>query len=243
MTVGGLAVKVVRKNIKNLHLAVYPPDGLVRIAVPKITDDNAVRLAIISKLGWIKKQITTFENQPRQSAREFVTGESHYYLGRRYLLEVCSDDLPSQPQYRCPSVVLKNKKTLIISVNQGASQAQREKLLTEWYRKQMKKLLPDIIQKWEIKSSLKVQAYGIKRMKTKWGSCNPSQKRIWLNLELIKKPIHCLEYVVVHEMTHFLERTHNKMFIQALTQFMPQWKQYQEELNNTPLQEEKWGAL
>ena len=233
ITVNDLPVKVIRKKIKNLHLAVYPPDGWVRIAVPDIIDDEAVRLAVMSKLGWIKRQQKSFEDQPRQSARELITGESHYYLGKRYLLDVCrSDDRPS--------VELKNKKTLVLNINEQNGLEQRERLLVNWYRREMKRLLPRIIQKWEIKSGLKVGAYGIKRMKTKWGSCNPNQKRIWLNLELIKKPINCLEYIVVHEMVHFLERTHNDKFTGHMDQIMPQWRTLRDDLNRSPLAHENW---
>ena len=234
ITINELAVKVIRKRIKNLHLAVYPPDGWVRIAVPEIIDDEAVRLAVISKFGWIKRQIKSFENQPRQSARELITGESHYYLGKRYLLDVSHTD-------KKPAVDLKNKKTLTLLINETTSLEQREQLLMDWYRKEMKRLLPGIIRKWEIKSELKVDAFGIKRMKTKWGSCNPSQKRIWLNLELIKKPINCLEYIVVHEMVHLLERAHNDKFFVHMDRIMPQWRTFRDDLNRSPLSHEDWS--
>jgi predicted metal-dependent hydrolase len=234
IVINGLAVKVIRKRIKNLHLAVYPPDGWVRIAVPEIIDDEAVRLAVISKFGWIKRQIKSFENQPRQSARELITGESHYYLGKRYLLDVSHTE-------KKPAVELKNKKTLTLLVKETTTLEQREQLLTDWYRKEMKRLLPGIIRKWEMKSELKVDAFGIKRMKTKWGSCSPTQKRIWLNLELIKKPISCLEYIVVHEMVHFLERTHNDKFVTHMDRIMPQWRTFRDDLNLSPLSHEDWS--
>lgn len=234
ITVNELPVKVIRKKIKNLHLAVYPPDGWVRIAVPEMIDDEAVRLAVISKFGWIKRQIKSFENQPRQSARELITGESHYYLGRRYLLDIAHAE-------KRPCIEIRNKKTLVMNINKGTGLEGREKLLIDWYRKEMKQILPGIIKKWEIKSELQVNFYGIKRMKTKWGSCNPIHKRIWLNLELIKKPIHCLEYVVVHEMVHFLERTHNDQFVSHMNRIMPQWRTFKDDLNRFPLTHENWG--
>ena len=233
ITVNDLPVKVVRKKIKNLHLAVYPPDGWVRIAVPEIIDNEAVRLAVISKFGWIKRQIKSFEDQPRQSARELITGESHYYLGRRYLLDIAHTT-------KRPFVAIKNNKTLILNVGENTGLEKREKLLSEWYRKEMKSVLPDIIKKWEVKSGLKVNSYGIKMMKTKWGSCNPQDKRIWLNLELIKKPIECLEYIVVHEMVHFLEHTHNERFVSHMGRIMPQWRTYRDQLNQMPLKHENW---
>ena len=233
ITVNELPVKVIRKRIKNLHLAVYPPDGWVRIAAPEIIDDEAVRLAVISKLGWIKRQIKSFEDQPRQSAREFITGESHYYLGRRYLLDIAETEKRS-------FIEIRNKKTLVLNINRDTELEDREKLLTDWYRKEMKRILPGIVRKWEIKSGLEVASFEIKRMKTKWGSCNPCHKRIWLNLELIKKPINCLEYIVVHEMVHFLERTHNDNFIAHMDRIMPQWRTFRDDLNRSPLAHENW---
>jgi predicted metal-dependent hydrolase len=235
MVVNELPVKVVRKKIKNLHLAVYPPDGRVRVAVPEVIDDEAVRLAVISKLSWIKRKIKFFEDQPRQSVRELVTGESHYYLGRRYLLDIAYTE-------KYPFVEMKNKKTLVLNIKKNSRLEQRKKLLVDWYRQEMKYILPSIIKKWELKSKLKVSAYGIKRMKTRWGSCNPTHKRIWLNLELIKKPIHCLEYVVVHEIVHFLERTHNDQFVFHMDRIMPQWRTIRDELNRSSLPHENWGA-
>lgn len=233
ITVDGLSVKVVRKKIKNLHLAVYPPDGWVRIAVPESIDDEAIRLAVISKLSWIKRQIKSFEEQPRQSARKLITGESHYYLGQRYLLDIVHCE-------KRPFVEIKNKKKIVLHINKDTNLEQREKLLVGWYRQEIKRMLPDIIQKWEIKSGLQVNSYGVKRMKTKWGSCNPTHRRIWLNLELIKKPINCLEYVVVHEMVHFWERTHNDQFIEHMDRVMPQWRTFRDDLNRSPLAHENW---
>ena len=233
MTVNELPVKVIRKKIKNLHLAVCPPNGWVRVAVPEMIDDEAVRLAVISKFGWIKRQIQSFQDQPRQSAREFITGESHYYLGRRYLLDTAHTE-------KRPFIEIRTKKTLVLNINKDTELEDREKLLTDWYRKEMKRILPGIVRKWEIKSGLQVDSFGIKRMKTKWGSCNPSYKRIWLNLELIKKPVNCLEYIVVHEMVHFLERTHNDKFISHMDRIMPQWRTFRDNLNRSPLAHENW---
>ena len=196
-------------------------------------DDEAVRLAVISKFGWIKRQIKSFEDQPRQSARDLITGESHYYLGRRYLLDIAETE-------KRPFIEIRNKKTLVLNINRDTELEDREKLLTDWYRKEMKRILPGIVRKWEIKSGLQVSSFGIKRMKTKWGSCNPCHKRIWLNLELIKKPINCLDYIVVHEMVHFLERTHNDNFIAHMDRIMPQWRTFRDDLNRSPLAHENW---
>lgn len=233
ITVNELPVKVIRKKIKNLHLAVYPPNGWVRVAVPEIIDDEAVRLVVISKFAWIKRQIKSFEEQPRQSARELITKESHYYLGRRYLLDIAHTE-------KRPFIEIRNKKTLVLNINKETELEDREKLLTNWYRKEMKRILPGIVRKWEIKSGLQVDSFGVKRMKTKWGSCNPTHKRIWLNLELIKKPINCLEYIVVHEMVHFFERTHNDNFISHMDSIMPQWRTFRDELTRSFLALENW---
>ena len=233
ITVNGLAVRVIRKKIKNLHLAVYPPDGCIRIAVPEIIDDEAVRLAIVSRYEWIKRQIKSFQDQARESARELTTGESHLYLGKRYLLDIVHTS-------KRPFIEIRNKKALVLNIDQNNDVESRRELLLDWYRKEMKRILPPIIQRWEIKSGLKVGSYGIKRMKTKWGSCNPVHKRIWVNLELIKKPINCIEYIVVHEMVHFLERTHNEKFIFHMNRLMPGWRNLRDELNKLPLANENW---
>lgn len=233
MTVNNTRVKVIRKKIKNLHLAVCPPDGWVRIAVPEMIDDEAVRLAVLSKQAWIKRQQKIFCEQARQSSREFISGESHYYLGRRYRLAVCHTTAR-------PFVEVKNKKHIILHISANATRAQRQGLLIAWYRQEMKKILLPLIAKWEGKSGLAVADYGIKRMKTRWGSCNPRAQRIWLNLELIKKPIQCLEYVVVHEMVHFLERTHNDNFVAHMNRLLPQWRACQDDLNRAPLAHEDW---
>ena len=233
ITVNGLSVKVVRKKIKNLHLAVYPPDGSVRVAVPEIIDDEAIRLAIISRYEWIKRQRKSFKDQARESERELTTGESHFYLGRRYLLDIAYTS-------KNPYVEILNKKIMVLNVNKKNEPEFRKKLLSDWYREEMKKILPTIIRKWEIKSGLKVDSFGIKRMKTKWGSCIPLHKKIWLNLELIKKPIQCIEYVVVHEMVHLVEPTHNDNFIFHMNRIMPGWKNLRDQLNALPLANEKW---
>jgi len=233
ITVNGLLVDVVRKDIKNLHLAVYPPNGRVRVAAPLRVDDEAVRLAVISRLAWIKRQQAKFEGQERQSAREYVSGESHYYQGNRYLLNVVYHDAP-------PKVVIRNKTTLDLFVRRGSDTAQRERVLLAWYRKELKQMVPPLIVKWETIIGVEIADWGVKQMKTKWGSCSIEARRIWLNLELIKKPAHCLEYIVVHEMVHLLERHHDDRFIAYMDQFMPQWRFLRDELNKEPLGHATW---
>jgi len=226
-------VDVVRKDIKNLHLAVYPPDGRVRVAVPLLIDDEAVRLAVISKLAWIKRQQALFQGQDRQSAREYVSRESHYYWGDRYLLNVAYHDAP-------PQVVVRNKTTLDLFVRGGSDTAQRERVLQEWYRQQLKAAIPPLIAKWEQVVGVQVAEWRVKRMKTRWGTCNEQARRIWLNLELVKKPPQCLEYIIVHEMVHLMERNHNERFVAYMDEFMPQWRLFRDELNQAPLAHEAW---
>ena len=233
ITVNGLKVEVVRKRIKNLHLAVYPPEGHVRIAVPLHIDDEAVRLAVISKLGWIKKRQQGFEGQFRQSQREMVSGESIYFKGRRYRLRVTE-------RSASPEVSQQKKTILELLVRPATSRDKREQILSNWYRAEMKALLPDLIMKWEKVMDVHVAEWGVKKMKTRWGSCNPYAKRIWLNLELIKKSPQCLEYVLVHEMVHLMERSHNEQFVALMDRFLPSWRSCREELNRAPLGYEDW---
>lgn len=232
--VGGICVDVVRKDIKNLHLAVYPPSGRVRIATPLKIDDEAVRLFAISKLAWIKKKQRQFGEQQRQPVRECVSRESHYFQGRRYLLNVIEHNAP-------PKVELRNKVYIDLYVREGSSQEKRQKVMTEWYRKRLKEQIPGLIEKWQEVISVQVKDWGVKQMKTKWGTCNIKAKRIWLNLELAKKPMHCLEFIIVHEMTHLQERYHNDCFIAHLDKYMPQWRSYKKELNRFPISHTDWN--
>jgi len=234
ITVSGLPVEIVRKAIKNLHLGVYPPNGRVRVAAPVRVRDEAVRLAVISRLGWIKRQRRRFHSQERQSAREYVSRESHYFLGRRYLLNVIESNGPSR-------VSRKGHTILELQISKRAGRHRREQILLGWYRKNLKALILPLIEKWEAKIGMKVESWGVRRMKTKWGSCNSAEQRIWLNLELAKKPIHCLEYILVHEMVHLIERHHNDQFTILMDQFLPNWRQRREELNYAPLSHETWS--
>lgn len=231
--VRGVPVEIVRKDIKNLHLGVYPPSGRVRVAAPLRLNDDAVRLAVISRLGWIRRQQAKFEEQDRQSQRQMVSGESHYVQGRRYRLDVIGVDA-SRP------IALRNHARLEVHVHPGASQRAREAALQRWYRELLRNRLPELISKWESVIGVTIADCRIKRMKTRWGSCNMAARRIWLNLELAKKPPLCLEYILVHEMVHLLERHHNDRFKEYMDRFMPQWRLHREELNRTPLAHESW---
>jgi len=233
LIVSGICVEVVRKDIKNLHLGVYPPEGHVRVAVPMHIDDERVRLAVISKLSWIRKQQADFKAQPRQTEREMVTGESHFFMGRRYRLEVIKRNGKHE-------IFKKGHNKLILYVKPNTSLSKRQLVFNEWYREQLKILIPEMLSSWQEKIGVTVNDWGIKKMKTKWGSCNIEKKRIWLNLDLAKKPVECLEYILVHEMVHLLERHHNDKFRAYMDKFMPQWVQYRRLLNTAPLTHEDW---
>jgi len=233
LEISGIPVEVVRKDIKNLHLGVYPPNGRVRVAVPLRISDETVRLAVISRLGWIRRKQKEFVNQNRQSKREMITGESHYFRGRRYRLDVVEYDGPA-------TVRLKNKRTLELLVRPDANRDKREEVLNRWYRRMMQKQVPALIAKWQPQIGVVVAEWHIKKMKTLWGSCNTGARRIWLNLELAKKPPSCLEYLLVHEMIHLLKRRHNEGFIELMDHYMPNWQLYRDELNRAPLAHADW---
>jgi hypothetical protein len=236
LTVNNITIDIVRKDIKNLHLAVYPPSGRVRIATPKEIDDEALRLFAISKLQWIKKRQTKIQQQKRQSPREYVSGESHYYKGQRYLLNVIYQE---KTKPRCVSI--KNKKYLDLYVYQGDDRERRKRVLSEWYRKQLKLEIPELIEKWQEIIEITVNGWSIRLMRTRWGTCNIKLRRIWLNLELAKKPVRCLEYIVVHEFVHLLERYHNDTFVAYMDKFLPNWRFLREELNSFSVSHSEWG--
>lgn len=233
LEVRGIRIEVLRKNIKNLHVGVYPPRGRVRVAAPLRLDDEAVRLAVISRLGWIRRQQAGFKQQDRQSEREMVTGESHYFQGRRYRLRVVEKEGP-------PFVCVPSNATLQLFVRPGEDREKRDALLQRWYREQLRAQIPALLTKWESKVGVAVAEVCIKKMKTRWGSCNVPARRIWLNLELAKKPLMCLEYILVHEMVHILERHHNERFRELMDKLIPMWRLCREELNRAPLAHQDW---
>ena len=233
--VHNLTVEVVRKSIKNLHLGVYPPAGRIRVAAPLAVSDDAVRRAVIGKLGWIKRKQADFRAQARQGKREMVDGESHYFLGRRYRLRVVS--------HSGPASVTCTKSRLELWVRPELDTEQRERVLLGWYRRQLRQLIPPVLEHWEQEIGVQVSDWGIKKMKTRWGTCNTVDRRIWLNLELAKKPVGCLEYIIVHELLHLLERDHNDHFRSLMDRFLPHWRLRQEELKQSPLAHEHWGLI
>ncbi|MEO1669178.1 MAG: SprT family zinc-dependent metalloprotease [Cyanobacteria bacterium J06631_2] len=227
MKIADLEVEVVRKNIKNLYIRVYPPNGLVRVVCPQKLDDETIRQFVSAKTSWINQKRNKLQAQPPKSPRRYVTGESCYFKGDRYLLNVI--------YHRAAPKVIVEPKRLNLYVRYGSIEEQRQQALTSWYRQQLKSELPSLIAKWESVIGVKINDWGVKKMKTRWGTCNTRAKRIWLNLELVKKPQHCLEYVIVHELVHLLERQHNERFWGYVSQFMPQWEEYQKELNRFPI--------
>ncbi|MFL6335896.1 MAG: M48 family metallopeptidase [Pyrinomonadaceae bacterium] len=234
IVVSGVRVEIVRKDIKNLHLGVYPPNGRVRVAAPLSFSNDAVRLAVIGKLGWIKRQQARFEAQPRQSRREMVGGESHYFLGRRYRLRVIPHDGPAR-------IYVPNMSIIELRIRPDADEGQRLRALQGWYRRRLRELIPPLLNRWQAIIGVTVNDWGVKKMKTKWGSCIAGARRIWLNLELAKKPARCLEYLVVHELVHLLERRHNERFTGLMDKFLPQWRSHRDELNRAPLAHETWA--
>jgi hypothetical protein len=228
-----IAIAVTRKDIKNVHLGVYPPSGKVRISAPLRMDIATIRLFAISKLGWIKQQRRKVISQEREPPREYLDRESHYVWGKRYLLKVIEKDA-------APAVELKHTR-MVLQIRQATSEERREAILDQWYRAQLKEVAPPLIAKWEGLMRVKVQRFSVQRMKTKWGSCNPRASSIRLNTDLAKKPRECLEYIVVHEMAHLLEPTHNSRFVGLMDVFMPNWRVHREALNRLPVRHESWG--
>lgn len=235
MRVSNLTIETVRKDIKNIHLGVYPPNGRIRMAVPLRTSDESARLYVISKTPWIKKQQKIFTNHQRQTPRKYVTGETHYIFGKSYRLDVISSNEP-------PKIDIKKKTHIKLIVKPKSTIKQREKIFENYYRLEINKIILKILKKWEKKVGVKVKEVKIKKMKTKWGTCNDKDKRIWLNLELAKKPFHCIDYVLVHELVHLKEKKHSDRFIQLLNSAYPKWQQSKNELNQGILSYFEWGC-
>lgn len=232
--IGGFSILLTKKDIKNVHLSVHPPDGRVTLAAPRATRMDVARAYAISKLGWIREQQKKLENQARESPRQFVERESHYLWGRRHLLSVAYCDTK-------PFVLLDHKR-ITLTVRRGSSAMKRAEVIHEWHKSLLHEVVPRLIKKWERKLNVRVAGYFLQRMKTKWGSCNQSTGRIRLNTELVKKPKDLLEYVIVHEMAHLLERTHNDRYIAILDQHYPSWREARAELNELPLTAVVWKS-
>ena len=231
--VSDFEVEIVRKNIKNLHLAVYPPNGHVRIAVPLHISNDAARLAVGSRLRWVQKKRKSVAEQTRQSELQMASGESHYVGGTRYLLEVVEQD-------SVPAVEIVSKKRLQITVRPYTSISRRKAVLYKWYRDRLSDRIPETVKRFEEKLGVSVDNWMIRKMKTRWGSCKPERGEITVNVELAKKSDACLEYIVLHEMIHLLERRHSERFFELMDSNMPDWQLRRKELNKTPLAYEDW---
>lgn len=224
LLIGNIDIEVITKNIQNIHLSVHPPNGRVRLAVPEGMNNESVRLFAISKLSWIKLQRKKFKNQTRETPREFVSGESHYFFGERYLLNV----VETKSKQR---VEIANNTYLNLYVRKDSTKEKREHIMNEWYRSKLKLEIPKYIEKWEKNMDVSVNEWNVRKMKTKWGSCRIEDKRILINLELAKKNPRGLEYVVIHEMVHLLERNHNDKFKEHMDEFLPNWRAVRNEIN------------
>jgi len=229
---GEISVEVVKKDIKNIHLSVYPSAGRVRISAPLRMNLETIRVFAISKLDWIRRQQRKLQEQERETQREYLDRESHYVWGKRYLLKVASSD-------EAPAVELEPNR-MLLRVRPGASDEKKQIIVEEWYREQIKQAVPALIAKWEPIVGVSVKRFFVQRMKTKWGSCNHNSGNIRLNTDLAKKPPACLEYIVVHEMVHLLEPTHNDRFTTLMDRFMPKWRFCRAELNRLPVRHEDW---
>ena len=218
---------VYRKRIRHLYIRVGPPDGRVRVSAPLYIDEASVRQAVAKRMPWIRRQQDKHRRRGRETELRLVSGEHHYVEGSSVSLNVTTYDGPS-------SVYLLGESTLEMRVRPDADLRQRSELLTRWYRDRLGSRVPAIIAAWEPVMEVQVAEWRIRRMKTRWGTCNCRARRIWLNLELAKKPIRCLEYVIVHEMAHLIEPSHNRRFWGILDRFMPSWRSYREELNRFP---------
>ena len=233
--IGDICIDVAHKDIKNMYLSVYPPTGKVKIAAPLRMDLDTVRVFAISKLSWIKKQQGKFLRQGREAPREYITRESHYHLGKRYLLKVIEHNAS-------PKVAIRHETMeMHIRIRPHTGIGKRQEIVDEWYRQRLKEIIPGIISQYEDKLKVDVAEFAVKKMRTRWGTCSIQPKRIWLNLELAKKPKECIEYVIVHEMVHLLERHHNERFIAYMDKFLPKWRFYKEDLNRSPLRHENWS--
>ncbi|ARD38613.1 MULTISPECIES: M48 family metallopeptidase [Enterobacterales] len=233
VTFGELTCDLQRKAIKNLHINVLPPDGRVRVSAPISLSDTAIRIAVVRRLAWIRQQQAAFTAQPRQSERKMCSGETHYLWGRGYRLDVIQSDGEQSVKLQGGWIRMRAPAHY--------DAARREMLLLEWYRQRLRQRLPELIAKWQEILKVAPSFVGIKRMKTMWGSCKTDTGRIWINLELVKKPTECLEFIVVHEMVHLHERKHNQRFISLMDLHLPNWREHRAKLNKMPLAFNRWG--
>jgi len=231
MIVDGQVVSVVRKNIKNLNISVHPPDGRVRVSVPRRTSEAVIRQVVQARMAWIRRQQKRFASLTERAAPQYMSGDKLEYLGKSYVLNVIAGASKSK--------VSLDSDRIDLYIPTGSDTTRRQQVLEAWYRAQLKQSIPALIAHWEPILGVKVAEWGVKRMKTKWGTCNTKAQRIWLNLELVKLPPEHLEYVVVHEMTHLLERLHSPRFKSLLDQFLPGWRNLRAGLNQSVRQNDR----
>lgn len=218
-----IEIQVTKKKIKNLHLSVMPPNGTVKISAPLEVSDDAIIAFASSRLSWIKAQISTFEKHERESKREYVSGESFYLLGKRYLLNL----VPSSRN----KIEISNDR-IFFNIKNNITNEQKERFILNWYRKKLKEVINKLLNIWTNKTDLKPSSWQIKDMKTKWGSCTKNKAKLWFNLQLAKKPVDCIEYVVLHELIHLRIEKHNDEFKNLMQQYMPDWQERKARLNN-----------
>lgn len=230
--VAGISVEVFRKPVKNLHLSVYPPNGDVRISAPRELDLETVRLFALAKIGWIRLSRSNLRSQAREPERDFVERESHQLWGRRYLLHVVEVDA-------APRVLIERSR-MELHVRPGASRVLRASVVAAWYREQLRVKAVPLIETWSQALGVEVEHLYVQQMKTRWGTCNPKARSIRLNTELVKKPLDCLEYVVVHELAHIVDPSHGKAFIELLDSHLPGWRGARDRLNQSPLSHVEW---
>jgi len=229
---GDITIEVKRKDVKHVHLSVHPPGGRVTLVAPNGARPEVIRAYAASKVGWIRDKQAKMRRQARETPRQFVERESHYLWGRRYLLTVREEEAK-------PSVRL-DHRTITLTVRPGSTRAKREAVMHAWHKALLHEAVPPLIHRWETKLAVRVAAYFLQRMKTKWGGCNHRRRNIRLNTELVKKPRDLLEYVIVHEMLHLIAPTHNEQFMTLLSKHYPAWREARAELNELPLGAEKW---
>ena len=232
ITIGEMAIEVLRKEIKHVHLSVHPPDGRVTLSAPAGTRPEAMRALAVTKLGWIREQQRRLAEQARETDRQFIERESHYLWGRRYLMTV-------EHRAAKPSVRLDHRRITLI-VRPGSDAVKRAAVIHDWHKRLLHQAVPVLIDKWAGRLQVTVRGYFLQRMKTRWGSCNPRAGHIRLNTELVRKPRDLLEYVLVHELLHLIEPTHNDRFVRLLDEHYPAWRTARAELNELPLAAEKW---
>jgi predicted metal-dependent hydrolase len=233
LAISGINVDVVRKEIKNLHLAVYPPDGRVRVSAPETMPIEVVRAAVVTRLAWVKRQRARIANAPRQSTREMVTGESHYFLGQRYRLRVIEHAAP-------PEIMINGKTTLVLKCRASAADTTRLRALDAWYREELAPLIPPLLNQWSERLEVEGVTWKLRHMRTRWATVNTNTRAITLNPEIAKQPLESLELLIVHELVHLLVKNHGENFSKKMSKYLPDWRQRQSRLNSALIAHEDW---